>query len=279
MKKIFLFFILIISIGLISGCVLRQAPTTNQEVEIINEQVNNNNDLIIVDYPKSGDEVGNPLIITGQARGNWYFEASFPISVFDSSGEQIGSGVATAQGDWMTTEFVPFTAEIILSAPSGTAGTVVLHKDNPSGLPENDNSITIPVRFSPGVTNLQLFFGNNVQDPQSLNCEVAYPVTRTVAKTDSPAKVALMLLLEGPTEEEKQQGFFTSIKEGTTLQSVLLNETLLTADFNDVLQYEVGGSCLVGAIRAQITQTGLQFPTVEEVKISINGNSEEILQP
>jgi spore germination protein GerM len=45
------------------------------------------------------------------------------------------------------------------------------------------------------------------------------------------------------------------------------------------MQYEVGGSCRVSGIRNQIIQTLKQFPTIKNVVISVEGNSEEALQP
>ncbi|MFP3868831.1 MAG: GerMN domain-containing protein [Desulfobacteraceae bacterium] len=51
------------------------------------------------------------------------------------------------------------------------------------------------------------------------------------------------------------------------------------ADFDQTLEYRVAGSCRVQAIRAQIEHTLRQFPTVTEVVISINGKTEEILEP
>jgi hypothetical protein len=52
--------------------------------------------------------------------------------------------VAQAQGDWMTEEFVPYKADIkIPNAYTGKA-TILLKKDNPSGLVEKDASISFP---------------------------------------------------------------------------------------------------------------------------------------
>lgn len=107
-------------------------------------------DLIKVDSPVSGGLVSSPLQISGSARGGWFFEASFPIVLEDGAGNQIAVGVATATSDWMTSEFVPFTANLVFTATTTTAtGKLTLKKDNPSGLPENDDSYTIPVRFAP----------------------------------------------------------------------------------------------------------------------------------
>jgi hypothetical protein len=106
--------------------------------------------LIIIDTPKANQEVGSPITVTGKARGNWYFEASFPIDVTDWDGVIIGNGIAHAQGDWMTTEFVPFTASISYTLPTSTPykrGTLILKKDNPSGLPQNADAREIPILF------------------------------------------------------------------------------------------------------------------------------------
>ena len=108
------------------------------------------NDLIIIDTPKANQEVTSPITVTGKARGNWFFEASFPITVVNWDGLIIGEGIATADGEWMTTEFVPFTAHISYVLATGTPynrGAIILKKDNPSGLPENDDAREIPILF------------------------------------------------------------------------------------------------------------------------------------
>jgi hypothetical protein len=98
--------------------------------------------------PRAGDLVASPLTIAGQVTGGgWFFEASFPVRVVDGDGTVIGGGQAKAQADWMTTSSVPFIAVASFTAPRYATGTVVLWKDNPSGLPENDASFTIPVKF------------------------------------------------------------------------------------------------------------------------------------
>ncbi len=104
-------------------------------------------DKILVGSPLPGALVKSPLKITGQARGTWYFEASFPIKLFDDQGRLLIAVPAQAQGDWMTEEFVPFEATLEFTAPQSETGKLVLEKDNPSGLPENADSISFPVRF------------------------------------------------------------------------------------------------------------------------------------
>lgn len=111
---------------------------------------NNSNfsDLIQVDAPSANAIVKSPLEVSGKARGNWYFEASFPVRLFDGNGKEIARAPAQAQGDWMTTDLVPFKAVLEFSQPTTPTGTLVLANDNPSGLPENAKEIRIPVSFS-----------------------------------------------------------------------------------------------------------------------------------
>ncbi|MDD4995607.1 MAG: Gmad2 immunoglobulin-like domain-containing protein [Patescibacteria group bacterium] len=109
-------------------------------------------DMIRVTSPLEDALVGSPLVVTGQARGGWYFEASFPVRLVDGNGNLLGQVAAAAQSDWMTEDFVPFTASIVYDKPETETGTIILMNDNASGLPENDKEISIPVRFNLSAT-------------------------------------------------------------------------------------------------------------------------------
>jgi hypothetical protein len=125
-----------------------EQPTPDPDTDNGNDEDEEDvSDLIRVTAPVANAEVDSPLTITGDARGTWYFEASFPVKLYDANGKLLASHYATAQGEWMTENFVPFTSTITFATPTTATGTLVLEKDNPSGLPEHDNSITIPVRF------------------------------------------------------------------------------------------------------------------------------------
>jgi len=104
-------------------------------------------DLIRIDSPRPNAVVASPLEITGQARGTWYFEASFPIKLLDGNGNVLAQTPAQSQGEWMTEDFVPFEATLEFSTPATDRGTLILEKDNPSGLPEHEDSLILPVRF------------------------------------------------------------------------------------------------------------------------------------
>jgi hypothetical protein len=105
--------------------------------------------MITVSAPLPNTKVTSPLQVTGSARGMWYFEASFPIRLVDAKGNIILQTHAQAQGEWMTENFVPFTSTLTWSSTSTTAtsGVLIFMRDNPSGLPENDAEVRIPITF------------------------------------------------------------------------------------------------------------------------------------
>ena len=134
----------------LAGWYLKQGPTeqnqNQQNKPNTNPPTQANND-ITVSSPQPNQVITSPLAISGQAKGTWYFEASFPIKLLDGNGTQIAQTIATAQADWMTTNFVPFTALLTFSTPGTATGTLVFMKDNPSGLPQNDAQFILPINF------------------------------------------------------------------------------------------------------------------------------------
>lgn len=103
--------------------------------------------LIMIEHPRPNELVTSPLMISGQARGSWFFEASFPVKLLDGTGNIIASVPATAKGDWMTEALVPFDAIVTFATHTAATGTLILEKDNPSGLPEHADSLHFPIRF------------------------------------------------------------------------------------------------------------------------------------
>lgn len=107
-------------------------------------------DLISVSSPLPLTVVGSSLTVTGRARGPWYFEAQFPVKLYDGLGHLLAQAPAQASGTWMTSDYVPFTATLAFTAPTTTTtGVLVLEKDNPSGLPQNADELDFPVLFRP----------------------------------------------------------------------------------------------------------------------------------
>ena len=105
-------------------------------------------DLIRISNPRPNQVIKSPLTITGEARGTWFFEASFPVVLANWDGLIIAQGIAQAKSEWMTTDFVPFEATLTFTVDKNVysnRGALILRKDNPSGLPEHDDALEIPV--------------------------------------------------------------------------------------------------------------------------------------
>lgn len=126
----------------------RQCRTQSGEmfVEDIGNELEKR-DLIRIDTPRPNTVAPSPLVVRGEARGFWYFEADFSLRLLDSNGVEIATGVATAQSEWMTENFVPFLATLVFSTPHTRTGTLVLEKNNPSGLLQNVDELRVPVIF------------------------------------------------------------------------------------------------------------------------------------
>jgi len=126
-------------------CTMPDGRVYAEEIAQTATYTNASANLITVQTPFPGAVTGKEFSVEGRARGTWYFEASFPIELHDKDGKILATAIAQAQSDWMTEDFVPFKVQI--TAPQSYIGpaTLVLKKDNPSGLPEHDASMSIPI--------------------------------------------------------------------------------------------------------------------------------------
>ncbi len=233
---------------------------------------------IIIDSPLTNQLMTSPWTVEGKVRGSWFFEGIFPVRLLDAEGKEIASASAQAQSDWMTSSFVPFKVELKFDRVTTATGALILEKNNPSGLPENDKRIEVPVHLNVTALKIKVYFGNNELNPQA-ECDKVFPVEREIPQTEAVARAVLEELLKGPVGQEKSEGFFTSINPSVKIQSLTVKDGVAEVDFNEELEYEVGGSCRVSAIRSQITETLKQFPGIKSVVISIDGRIEDALQP
>lgn len=117
----------------------------DQIINTIKQAAEPLSDLLKVSLPQVNAVVSSPLKIIGQARGTYFFEASFPIELKDQDGNILAQTIAQAKSDWMTENFVPFEANLTFDKPNIKVGRLILKKDNPSGLPQNDLALEIPI--------------------------------------------------------------------------------------------------------------------------------------
>lgn len=234
---------------------------------------------IVVTSPKAGDKVSNPILVTGRAR---VFENTFNYILRDKAGNNLYENYAMADAP-DTGLFGNFSVKIPI--PSGSPADLVVEVFEYSAKDGSVvNLVRVPVTVaSRATTKLKAYFTNNLLDPV-VSCSKVFSVERTVFKTNEPAYAALIELLRGPTDLEKTLGYATSIPTYNSSRHIRLNSIIIRdgtayVDFTQELEYQVAGSCRVTAIRAQIESTLKQFSSVKDVVISINGQTEGILQP
>lgn len=237
---------------------------------------------ITVVKPSPNQTVSSPLRISGYVnQGGWIgFEGQVgTVKILDDKDQMIALGILKATSEW-TKPLVHFETILDFIPPSGGTGTLLFANENPSGLPDKEKEFRMPIKFSPSTETMKVkvYFNNSKLDPEA-SCNKTFAVDREIPKTSSVARASLLKLLEGPTDKEKSDGYFTSINTGVVIQKLTIEDGVAKVDFNDQLEFQVGGSCRVSAIRSEITQTLKQFSTVEQVVISINGRTEDILQP
>lgn len=104
-------------------------------------------DEFMLDSPRPQTTITSPLTITGSARGSWFFEASFTAELYDANDALLGTAIVQATGEWMTTEFVPFTGTMTFRKPTTLTGTLKIKNANASGLPENEKVVLVPIKF------------------------------------------------------------------------------------------------------------------------------------
>lgn len=200
--------------------------------------------------------------------------------MLDSNGKELVLGILNATTDWMTS---PVNFETILNFKSDKeqTGVLVFRNENPSGMPEYDRTYMITVEIPKIETmKVNVFFGNLALSAsgEQDECKRVYAVSRDINKTEAVAKSAIEELIFGPTDKEKDSGYFSNIPEWSKLNSISINNGIASLDFNSITE-SGGGSCSMASRVAQIKATLMQFPTIKSVNLSINGRTEDIFQP
>ncbi|MFH1175675.1 MAG: Gmad2 immunoglobulin-like domain-containing protein [bacterium] len=250
------------------------AEDENKENENADETEEESN--IIVSYPEPGDQVSFPFRVEGMAR---VFESTLMIELKDKNGNVIFDSFAMANSPDMG-QFGPFEKEIdfLTNAPEKEDVVLEVFWYSPKDGSRLDMR-SIPLKMTVGdVSKVEIFFSNDNFDPE-ISCNVVFPVERVVPAAENIAETAIGMLLKGLFRKEYNEGYRTNINAGVKFQKITIKNQIAYIDFNEELEAAVGGSCWVSAIRAQITQTLKQFSTIKDVVISINGKSEDILQP
>lgn len=231
---------------------------------------------IIVLSPKPNEIIYSVLKVTGEAR---VFENQLNVRI-TSEGENVYEEGVMANAAEIG-EFGSFEKEISLLnlglKPGFSFTLEVFDYSAKDGSEVDKVIIPLKVGIEEGLS-VRVYFNNGNLDPE-FSCNKVFPVEREIPRTQAVARAALEELLKGPDASEKSQGYITNINPGVKIKSLTIENGVAKVDFDEQLEFQVGGSCRVAAIRAEITQTLKQFATVKEIIISIEGRTEDILQP
>ncbi|MFA5072137.1 MAG: hypothetical protein WC511_07360, partial [Candidatus Pacearchaeota archaeon] len=181
------------------------------------EKIIPENHGIQINNIKEGQLIESPLIIIGTVtQGKWAgFEGQMGrVELVESDGTILGTALLMATSDFMKFP-ATFEANLNFFSPKENEAFLVFYNDNPSGLPENSDMMSVPVKVFQEKTKIILYFGKQGDD----SCKNNYPIEREIIKVEGIARATIEELLKGLTHEEKENSYFTSIPEGVKINS------------------------------------------------------------
>lgn len=263
----------------IDGTTTRSCKSPDGKVfmEEATDSYTDKKDLITVSTPLEGEAVKSPLKIKGDARGFWFFEASFPIRIYDENGKVLGLAVAQAKADWMTEDLVPFEATLNFDTPAEGDGFIVFEKDNPSGQASNDDSMKLPITFDRNTQpqDVSLFLYNPNKDQGAKGATLCskngiVEVKRTVTPKNSIIKDTLEALIKGGVSADEDKKGVQSMfpYTGLTISDVSLDDSgVLSVTFGNYAAVANISACRSSISKLQLEKTALQFGQVKSVKL------------
>jgi germination protein M len=135
-------------------------------------------------------------------------------------------------------------------------------------LPTTEETPTEPVPTDPqGAVTYQAWFTDS---------EGLFVTYRREEATPRVGSAALESLLAGPDSFEEDYGLRTAIPDGTQLLGLEIGDGIARADLSSEFE-SGGGSASMQARLAQVVYTLTQFPTVEGVLFSLDGEPVDVL--
>lgn len=250
-----------------TGCGENKNEESVIEEEVVEDTETEGKDNIIVTEPVADQSIGLPLVIKGQAR---VFENTFSYRIKNSDRKVIMESYAIVDSLDIG-QFGPFEISLNYPDPGTKEGMVEVFEYSAKDGSEI-NKVEIPVIFEKvESTDVKIFFGNRKEDPDGENCGEVYEVSRRIPKVTGLGKSALSELIFGPYSEEEDDGYFSQINRNVKINKITVSGGVASVDFSKELISGEEGSCEKEMIKTQITETLKQFPTVKEVKITMDG--------
>jgi hypothetical protein len=106
-------------------------------------------DDVIIDAPTQDDIVAPPFTVYGKAKGYWFVDGVFPMSLYDSRDNVLGRSFAKAVSPIARDEMVDFEARMpeFKDVPKSGSGYLLFQKNNTSGVIEAEGSYKMELAF------------------------------------------------------------------------------------------------------------------------------------
>mgnify|MGYP000938577515 CR=1 FL=1 len=231
--------------------------------------------FICINAPLAQATITNPTVVTGTAIA---FESTFQWRIEAANGKLIAQGTAMADAPDVGRPGAFAIRAFWEAVPQTATGTLIAYEASARD-GEPTHVVRVPIRFSvlPAVER-SLFFVKENPGPKE-SCAAVQAARFSLPGAGAPVEATLRALL-ATDSSEAPIGFRTAIPDRTGLVSLVVTNGLAKVVFDEGLERDGGGSCRVGAIRAQITETLKQFPSIRDVEISVRGKTPaETLQP
>lgn len=161
------------------------------------------------------------------------------------------------------------------SSPVGVAGPVPTPSTAPPSAapaasrvatpPPSGAPTTAPSESPTATTAVRVYLFQ--PDPSGGDAHLV-PVTRTVPATRAVATAAVRELLSGPAPDET--GLLTMIPAGSQLLGITIDGSVATVDLTGTFESGGGSASMLGRL-AQLVYTATQFPTVDAVRLRLDG--------
>jgi hypothetical protein len=184
----------------------------------------------------------------------------------------VDTAVTTANGTLNTTVQIPEDAEtnaqwvVVVEEPSG-AKTI-----------SNEFNVTTSAALFDSAQIYLIALEDEGQSGPEIGCgDSSVPVTISIEPTIAPLTAALENMFTIDNEFYGQSGLYNALHQSNlSVQGIDIDNGHATIALNGDLQ--MGGTCDTPRVEAQLTQTALQYSTIDTVSITINGQPlEDIL--
>jgi len=234
---------------------------TNEELVVIltNIQLSDMADVILLNPSPSSTIQGFPVILRGYIRVDNNQTYALSVNGFDQG--SLSPIQNDSAGVYALFEY-PFT--LTRQMMRDMEPTLEI-KIQPSG----DKPAFIHSFPIDWYKKIELYFGNSKKDPLSEDCTAVFPVERKILALFDPADL-LHLLIQGPSASEKEQGYFSSLPFGASINHIEKKNNQILIDFQSL---HTGGACQIDGILSEINHTLLSAYPGYSIVVTENGST------